>query len=70
MLIRPVNACLIEHVGESWERWRGGRPLTRARSSTKLTSNLAALGSCRLPGWNLNDTENRWSDKITDVAQS
>lgn len=55
-----IPAQLLSHrtfvvlAGQEWEEIRGKQPTTWNRSSEKSDSILAAVGSCRLPGWNKN----------------
>jgi hypothetical protein len=56
--------------GHGWKKQRGGQPMTWSRGVKKATSNLASVGSSRLPGWGPKDDENRWLETLGDMAQS
>ena len=65
---RLPRQALYAEPGPGWKKACGGQKLTWRRGMKKLTSRLASVGPCRLPGWGARDAQSVWLDTLKDMA--
>ena len=67
---RLPRQALYAEPGLGWKKACGGQTLTWRRTMKALTSRLASVGPCRLPGWGARDVHSRWLDTLKDMAEN
>jgi Domain of unknown function (DUF6451) len=67
---RLTRRALFSEPGIGWKLQRGGQAMTWHRSMKQLTSRLASVDATRLPGWGPKDSQHRWMETLSDMAQN
>ena len=66
---RHPRKFLLSEPEISWKRSRGGQVMMWHRWMKEATRKLAAVCTCRLPGWGPKDLAHKWLSTLEDMAR-